>query len=192
MPTNNPLDELNEEILENPLQSFGGHTLAIGILLVILGTAGIVLPGLMSIATVAFVASVLLVGGALWAYHTYKGNRRSFMDWLKPLLLILSGLLMLFFPLPGVASLALLITVYLLLDSYGSFSLAHARYPEKGWGWMTFNGIVDLALAALFIVGWPKTSLLLVGIFVGVSLVFDGWALITIGWALRKAGKGEL
>ena len=181
---------IDEKVFKKQIQSFGPHSLGIGILLVILGSVGIVLPGLMSIATLGFVSGVLIVGGALWAYHTYKNNPGSFIDWLKPLLLILSGALMFLFPLPGVASLALLLTVYLILDGYGSFSLAHSRYPEKGWGWMAFNGVADVALAVLFTVGWPKTSLLLVGIFVGVSLVFDGWALIVIGWALRKGGQG--
>lgn len=180
---------LDEKVFKKQLQRFGPHSLAVGILLIILGSVGIVLPGLMSIATLGFVTGMLMLGGTLWAYHTYKNNPGSLIDWLKPLLLILCGALLLLFPLPGVASLALLLTVYLLLDGYGSFSLAYARYPAKGWGWMAFNGVADLALAVIFMSGWPAASLLLVGIFVGVSLVFDGWALIIIGWTIRKDTK---
>lgn len=36
-------------------------------------------------------------------------------------------------------------------------------------------------------IGWPSTSLWLVGLYIGISLFFDGWALVAIGWALRKA-----
>ncbi len=177
--------------LEKQLQHFGPHSLAIGILLVILGTAGIVLPALMSLVTVGLVGGMLIGGGLLWAYHTYKSPHTTFIDWLKPDLLLLAGGLLLLFPIPGVASLALVLTFYLLLDAYGSFALAYRHHPQPGWGWMLFNGLVDVALAVLFLVGWPQTSLILVGIFVGVSLVFDGWALILIGWAARKAGHGR-
>ncbi len=173
--------------LKKQIESFGPHTLAMGILLVILGTIGIVLPGLLSIATVGFLAGLLILGGGIWVYHTYKSGTRSFMDWLKPQLLLFTGVLMLIFPVQGVASLALLLTFYFVLDSYSSFSFAYNRYPDKGWGWMVFNGLVDLLLASLFIYGWPASSPWLVGLFVGISLLFDGWALIAIGWAMRKS-----
>lgn len=175
-------------LLQQQIKSFGSHTLTMGILLVLLGTVGVIVPGLMSYATVGMFAGLLLFGGALWAYHTWQSNPGSFMDWLKPLLLLVTGVLMLIFPQPTIASLTLLLSAYLLMDAYSSFGLAHSRYPEKGWGWMVFNGIMDIALAVLFFVGWPQTSLLLLGLFVGISLVFDGWALIVIGWAMRKSG----
>ena len=50
---------------------------------------------------------------------------------------------------------------------------------------MVFNGVISALLAILFLIGWPATSLWLVGLYVGISLVFDGWALITIGWMSR-------
>lgn len=168
------------------VRSFGPHSMAIGILLVILGAVGIVVPALMSIMTLGWVSALLMVGGGFWVYHTFKSHSGGLMDWLKPLLLIITGGLMLLFPLPGVASLAVLLTVYFLMDAIGSYSLAHDRYPHQGWMWMAFNGTIDLVLAFLFMIGWPETSLWMVGLFVGVSLLFDGWALIMIGWALRK------
>jgi len=170
------------------VRSFGPHSLAIGILLVVLGAIGIVLPGVMSIVTLGWVAALLLVGGGFWAYHTLRHNPGGLMDWFKPLLLMITGGLMLVFPLPGVASLAALLTVYFLMDAIGSYSLAHDRYPHQGWTWMAFNGTIDLVLAFLFMIGWPETSLWMVGLVVGVSLLFDGWALIMIGWTLRKGG----
>ena len=51
---------------------------------------------------------------------------------------------------------------------------------------MTFNGVISALLDTLFLIGWPGTSLWLVGLYVGISLLFDGWALIVIGWMLRK------
>ncbi len=180
-----------EEAFKKQLESFGPNTMIVGALLVVLGLIGIILPAVLSIFTLSFIASILIVGGVLWAYHTYKENPGSFADWLKPVLLILTGALLLFFPIQGVASLAIFITFYLLIDSYSSFSLAHSRYPDSGWGWMTFNGVVDIALAGLFLYGWPQTSLLLVGLFVGISLLFDGWALVVIGWVMKKSTKDD-
>lgn len=169
------------------LDKFGPYTLTIGILMVLLGMAGIILPGVMSLGTAIFVAWLLLTGGVLWGIHTYQHNPAHVMDWLKPALLFITGGLMLIYPASGVAVVGLLLATYLLLDAYGSFALAQTIHPAKGWGWMTFNGVVSFLMALLFLIGWPSTSLWLVGLYVGISLLFDGWALVAIGWALRKA-----
>lgn len=176
---------INEKVLDK----FGRHTLITGMLLIVLGTAGIVLPGVMSLGTAIFVAWMLLTGGALWAIHTYHHNSKHVMDWLKPTLLFITGGLMLFYPMSGVAAVGLLLAIYLLLDAYGSFALAQSIHPAKGWGWMAFNGVLSFLMALLFLIGWPSTSLWLVGLYVGISLLFDGWSLVAIGWTLRKAKR---
>jgi len=174
---------------EKKLRKFGPWTLAIGILLVLVGMAGVAMPWVMSLVTSVYIAWMLLIGGAFWVYHTFKSNPGGFLDWLKPLLLIVTGGLMLYNPVSGIAAIGLMLSFYLLLDAFGSFALAKELHPARGWGWMTFNGITSLLLAALFLIGWPTTSLVLVGIYVGISLIFDGWTLVMIGWAMRKGGQ---
>jgi uncharacterized membrane protein HdeD (DUF308 family) len=123
------------------------------------------------------------VGGVFWAFHAFK---YSWADWLKPALLVISGVLMFIYPMGGIAAIGLLLAVYLLLDAFGSFTIAAAMRPLRGWGWMAFNGLVSLFLAVLFLVGWPSTSLYLVGIYVAISLLFDGISLIYIGYLQRQ------
>ena len=168
---------------------FGRHTLIAGVLLTILGIIGLIAPGLMSIATAVLVSWMLFFGGAFWSYQIWQSGRRSFLDWLKPILLTLTGGLMLFYPLSGVAAIGLLLAIYLMFDAIGSFMLGKDLHPDKGWGWMAFNGVVSLSLAIFFLIGWPATSLFLVGVYVAISLFFDGWVLMIIGWAARKAEK---
>ena len=167
---------------------FGRQTLWMGLLLLVIGAVGIVLPPLLAITTADVVGLILLVGGGAWGWHTLQ-HCGGFMNWLKPALLVATGVLMALNPFDGVAALALLLTVYLLMDAFGSFALAQALRPGRGWMWMVVNGVMDLLLALLFILTWPGASMWLVGLFVGISLVFDGTALIAIGWALRKAVK---
>lgn len=180
--SNFPIDEKN-------LAKFGPYTMIIGILLILLGAAGILLPGAMSVGTAIFVTWMLIVGGVFWAVHTFKYTPKSVMDWLKPVLLLISGGLMLFSPESGVAAVGLMLAIYLLLHGFASFANAQSLHPAKGWGWMVFNGITSVLLAILFLIGWPVTSLWLVGLYVGITLLFDGWALLAIGWALDKRKK---
>ena len=177
----NPLP-INKEVFEK----FGSYSFFIGVLLIVLGAVGILLPSLVSLATSILVAWLLLTGGIFWGIHTYKYSRKSIMDWLKPTWLFITGGVMLFYPIEGVAGVGLLLAIYLLMDAFSSFAIAQSIHPAKGWGMMTINGVMSAILAGLFLVGWPATSLWLVGLYVGISLVFDGWALLFIGWTLRK------
>jgi uncharacterized membrane protein HdeD (DUF308 family) len=177
------LANINEKIQGK----FGPHTLFIGILFIVMGTAGIIAPVVMSRGTVIFSAWLLLLGGAMRGVHTYRYDAKSLINWIKSALLLGFGVLMLIYPMPIIEALGLLLAIYLLLDAFNSFSLANAIYPAKGWFWMIFNGVTSLLLATLFLLGWPSTSLYLVGLYVGISLLFDGWTLFAIDWALRKA-----
>lgn len=176
---------IDRQLQELSLKGFGRHTFWVGILLLILGAVGIALPPLLAITTVGLISAVLLVGGGFWLWHTWQ-HGGSFMSWLKPLLLCVAAVLMISRPAAGADALALLLGFYLLLDTFGSFALAHALRPDRGWVWMLINGIIDLILAAIVLFTWPASSVMLIGIFVGVSLLFDGAALTAIGWALRK------
>ena len=160
---------------------FRKFSLITGILLIVVGIAGAVLPQIMSLVVTAFLGWMLITGGVLMGYFAFLSRGRSMIAFLKPVLLIITGGLFIFYPLAGMAALALLLTVYLLLDAFGGFGLAYDLYPMRGWGWMAFNGLMSFILALVLFVGWPVTSPLMVGLYVGISLFFDGLALVTVG-----------
>ncbi len=182
--TNQPTPEILKKAKAIP--NFGTFSILIGILLLLLGAMGIVLPEIMSLEVSILIASLFVVGGIFWGSHSFKYSRHQWSEWLKPFLLLVSGGLMLFYPMSGVAAIGLLLAIYLLLDSFASFTLAYGLYNERGWGWMAFNGITSLFLAVLFLAGWPASSLLLVGLYVAISLFFDGSVLIYLGWIQKK------
>jgi len=188
MNTTQPGDSKITELINQAksIPNFGTYSIVVGILLIILGVMGVLLPQMMSLEATVFIASLFIVGGIFWAIHSFKYSKKQWSEWLKPVLLLVSGGLMLFYPLTGVASIGLILAAYLMLDAYGNFTLAYGLHPKKGWGWMAFNGIISLALAIMFLIGWPTTSLWLVGLFIAISLFFDGWALLLIGWEQRK------
>ncbi len=166
---------------------FQKFSLIAGILLIVVGIAGAVLPQIMSLVVTAFLGWMLITGGVLMGYLAFLGRGRSMIAFLKPVLLIITGAMFIFYPLAGMAALALLLTVYLLLDAFGGFGLAYDLYPMRGWGWMAFNGLMSFVLAMVLFIGWPVTSPLMVGLFIGVSLFFDGLALLTLGILAGKA-----
>jgi uncharacterized membrane protein HdeD (DUF308 family) len=109
------------------------------------------------------------------------------MGWLKAFVLVVTALMLIFKPLPGIAAVGLLLSIYFLFDSFGNMAMAFAMRPAKGWWMWLLNGIFSIVLAVIFLVGWPFSSLYLVGLFVGISLFIDGVVLLTLGNHLKNS-----
>jgi uncharacterized membrane protein HdeD (DUF308 family) len=55
------------------------------------------------------------------------------------------------------------------------------RFPA--WSWVLLNGVVDVLLGVLILNGWPESSLWVIGLFVGIDLIFHG-----VGWVMLGLG----
>ncbi len=173
---------------DNIMKKFSKVSLIVGGLLLLVGLTGILAPQILSLVASAFLGWLFLIGGALSLYFAFLARWRSAVAWIKPVLLLLAGFLILLNPLAGVVAIALLLAFYLFLDAFASFALARFMKPAKGWGWMASNGVISVALALLLVFAWPADSAVLVGLYLGISLMFDGLSLLLLGLASRQNG----
>jgi uncharacterized membrane protein HdeD (DUF308 family) len=98
------------------------------------------------------------------------------------------GLIIALFPLQGAMTLTMVLTAYFIVHGISSFALAFAIKGHTGrWVLLLIGGIIDLALAALVIAGWPNTSVFILGLYVGINLLFTGFALISAALGAREA-----
>jgi len=152
-----------------------------GILFIILGVLGVVFPTFMSVSTVIFVSYLMIIACISSGWFTWVSNREDWAGWLKSVLLVGVSLIMLFYPMQGVATLGLVFAIYFFMDAFAGFGLAYSLRKDKYWWLWLINAITSFVLGVLFIMGWPLSSLWLVGLFVGISLLFDGFALLVGG-----------
>jgi uncharacterized membrane protein HdeD (DUF308 family) len=157
--------------------------ITISTILLLAGIVGIALPQFMSMAVAWFVGWLMLVAGGIAFYITWLGFRDYWLVWLKPFVLIVVGLLILFNPIAGAAALGLILAIYFLFDGFAGVGFAMQLRPLHGWGWLMFNGVLSLVLAVVFIAGWPFTTVWLVGLLIGISLFVDGLTLMMLGLA---------
>ncbi len=174
------------EIDKNLIEKFKKYATIGGIIFILLGLAGIFFPVIMTFSTLIFVSYLLLVAGLSSAWLTWINHRTDWLGWLKSIILIGVALYMIFYPLGGVAALGLLFSFYFFMDSFGSIALAgSSEDTTTKWLWIA-NAITSFLLAFIFIIKWPFSSLWLVGLFVGISLFFDGIALLSGVYAIKK------
>ncbi len=169
---------------ETMRKRFAKHSMIAGVFFILAGIAGIVYPQMMSLVTLYFIGWILLFAGLVAGYATFMTDRSSWMGWLKSVVLIITGFLLFLLPDSGVAALGLLLAFYFLLDGFSSFGIGFSM-PKGKWLWF-LNAFFSIVLAVIFLIGWPFTSFWLVGLFVGISLLMDGFVLLGLGASLRS------
>ncbi len=158
----------------DPMEEISGRIKTAGIILIIIGLIGIIFPSFLSAAVVIFIGWLMVIGGAVAGYFTYLTSPSEWLGWLKSLIPILIGALIITHPHVGTAAIGLLLAVYLFVDAFGSFSIAISLKPYKGWGLWLFNSAISFILALIFLIGWPFNSSWLVGLLIGISIFFEG------------------
>lgn len=186
----------NYQMLPNDtelLPKFSKHATIAGIVMVILGTISLIYPFAGSIFTVAFVAWLMIFGGLMTAFATGKTDAGDWLGWFKAFILIVTGLLMIFKPLVGVQAVGLILAIYFLLDTFAGFAMGALMRPAKGWWLWSLNGIFSMVLAIIFLTSWVNVqeTAWLIGIFVGISLLFDGFVLLFMGSTFKKLSQGK-
>lgn len=163
----------------------------LGVALIIVGVIALGSLVLASLATAVAIGALLLVSGiaevigAIWC----RGWSGVFLHLLSGLLSIAVSVLFLGAPVDALLALTLLVAC--LLTVGGVFKIIAAfSYRFEGWGWPLVSGIIDLILGVLIWLEWPESALWVIGLFVGISLVFRGFNWIGLGLALRNPGEG--
>jgi len=60
-----------------------------------------------------------------------------------------------------------------------------ASVALPGWGWQAAYGIITFVLGLLVLAQWPASGLWVIGLFVGIDLIFYGCAWIALALELR-------
>ena len=184
-----PLVAALRQELRHELDALRGNWFWFVILGVSLVVLGIVALGSMVIASLAAAAAIgvlLLLGGAAEAVGAFwcRGWSGFFLELLSGVLSIVVGLLFLRAPAGALAALTLLLACFLLVGGFFKI-VAAVVYRFAAWGWSLAGGIIDVILAQMIWREWPASALWVIGLFVGINLLFRGFNWIALGLALR-------
>lgn len=169
-----------------------GWFLVWGFLLVVLGIIAISATTLTTVFSVIFLGFLLGIGGVVIVIDTFTFWRRKwsgfFLHLLLGILYIIVGVMLVKSPILASVSLTLFLGIFYLV--IGAFRIIYSlatRLPR--WGWGLFNAIISLLLGILILASWPQSGLFVIGLFVGIDLLFTGWTYIMASFAARSLAK---
>jgi len=155
-----------------------------GVILILLGAASIILPGIATLATTITVGWLLIAGGIFGLISVFQSGTSSPGFWwnlLTALVCVLAGGVILFNPIKGVLTLTIVLAAYLLATGVtkGLMAFHYRNVIPQAWLWMLFSALVDIALGLIIFAGLPGSAIWVLGLLVGINLLFTGVALIT-------------
>jgi len=164
-----------------------GWILAFGCISIVVGMFAVIYSMVFTLVSVLFLAGMLVAAGVIEAGYAIGHRERGHLVWylLEALLAIAIGLLLLQSPVRGALVLTILLATYFIVAGIFRIVAALALRPPN-WGWILFNGIVTMGLGIFVWGGWPVSGLWVLGLFIGVTMIFSGWARVMLAVALRS------
>lgn len=162
----------------------------LGILLVVCGTAAIIFPAITVLTTVAvttILSILLMVSGVATIIGAFYAGK-----WSGLLLQLLVGILYVtagFVVAEDPISMARVITFFLavsfiILGAFRTVAALVVHFPQ--WGWALLNGVVTLLAGIVIFRNLPEDSFVVIGLLVGIEMLFNGWTWIMLSQVLRN------
>lgn len=168
-----------------------GWLLGLGIVFVILGFIGLGMTVVLTMASVLMFGILILIGGGIQLVEAFKCKGWKGIIWhlLMAILYVVAGVVVVVDPLLASMLFTLLLAFTFILVGIVRIVMAIQLRNFKNWFLPLLGGIISMILGVIILVGWPISGLWVIGLFVAIELIVNGWSYIFIALAARGAGK---
>ena len=165
---------------------YWGWFLVFGIALLLLGVIAVVRSVTATIVSMLFFGWLLLFAcGIEIAQAVMVGHWVGFFHHLLAAVLFgVIGLTLVTRPVLSAEVVTVLMAALFLIS--GLFQFIGSVWVEApGWGWQAVDGFITFVLGVLVLAQWPASGLWVIGLFIGIDLIFYGAAWIALALVLR-------
>jgi uncharacterized membrane protein HdeD (DUF308 family) len=171
-----------------PLRAKCGWIVALGVVYVIAGLVALSSVVLATVVSVFVVGIMMVIAGVAEVINAFQFKTwGKFVLWIVlGALYIIAGILTFENPLLAAALLTLMLGIALVVSGVMRIVLAFSMKEGMPWMWVVLSGVITLLLGAIVLAKWPVSSLYILGIFLGIDLVFAGVGWIFVGLGLKS------
>ena len=175
-----------------PLRAKSGWIVALGVVYLIAGFIALGSVAMATVASVFVVGIMMLLAGVAEIINAFQVKSwGKFLLWLLlGVLYVVAGFAAFENPLLAAAVLTLVLGVTLVASGIMRIILAFGMKEGMPWMWIVLSGVITALLGAIILAHWPVSSIYVLGIFLGVDLVFAGAGWIGLGLGLRRRAAG--
>ena len=176
----------------HPLRDKWWCFLLLGIAVVVLGSICIIEPLVPSIASVVALGFLLMAAGIAQIVSSFWAGKWSGMLFhiLIGVLYAVVGYMIVDEPIVNMVLITKFIAIFLIVS--GAFRIVSAMVVRfQDWGWVALNGGVTLLLGIIINRQLPEAALWVVGLFIGIEILLNGWAWVMLALGLRALAKAS-
>lgn len=161
----------------------------IGGLMLLLGFISLTMPLVASFAVETIVGLLLIAVAFSQGWSAFKGFSDGGKPWQETIMAvaaIITGFIFLIHPVAGVMTLSIILAAYFMADGVTKI-IEYFRIREiEGSIWILVSGLLGVVLSIMM---WNNlfTGAAVIGIILGINLVFSGISLILLGRGCSKA-----
>ena len=171
-----------------PLRAKSGWIVALGVVYLIAGFIALGSVAMATVASVFFVGIMMILAGVVEIVNAFQVKSwGKFILWLLlGVLYVVAGFAAFENPLLAAAVLTLVLGVALIVSGFMRIILAFGMKEGMPWMWIVLSGVITFLLGAIILAHWPVSSVYVLGLFLGIDLVFAGVGWIGLGLGLRR------
>lgn len=162
--------------------------MAFGMLSIVLGSIGLLLPALSMAFSATYYGAMLLAGGIFQFAIAFKHKpwQDTMSSMLMCVLYVLAGIVILQNPaLTGMVATLLIGTLMLVMGTMRLIG-AHWLRGSDGWSWSFFGGWMTVILGFMVLAGWPVSAPWVIGTFVSIEVMINGWTATAAALAAKN------
>ena len=154
----------------------------VGVLLVILGLIAIARPVYATIASTLVFGWLFILAGIVQLVYAFGSRSAGQVVWklLLGFLYLGAGIVVLSNVLSGAIALTLILGITLFVQGVIQVIFAFGIRPARSWGLVLFSGIIEVILGIFIWSEWPFNADWLLGLWVGIGLLVNGFWMITL------------
>ncbi len=162
---------------------------AIAVCLIAIGFSAMYAPFYSSFALQNIVGGSFLAAGAMFAAHAFWSRKwgRFVAEVSLGILYLVGALLLLVHPLGVQVALTVILGAFFLIKGITKAVYAARDRMLLGRQWLMASGMISVLMGFITILGFTERAMWMVGVLVGLDLVFAGLAAIMICHAAREA-----
>ncbi len=171
------------------LQKNWGWIFALGIVFLVLGVIGLGMTVFLTLVTVLYFGILLLVGGVVQVVRAFrtKGEGNMAFHLVMAVLYGLAGIVIIQHPKLASAFFTAVIAFVLIFQGVMRAVLGfRLRGHLNSWFWPFFAGLISILLGLIILAHWPVSGLWVIGLFIAVEMIVQGWTYIMLGLAAKS------
>jgi uncharacterized membrane protein HdeD (DUF308 family) len=166
-----------------------GWVIFLSIILILLGTLAIFSPVVASAFFTSFMGWLTLIGGVVMIIESFvsKPVKGFWLNLIVGIFYVIAGWYILSNLVAAVAVLTFTFGILFIVEGIFTIVIGFTQKAGRSASWLVvLNGIITLVLGILVLNNWPTSALWLIGLYVGISLLFSGISLLVAALLTRR------